>query len=329
MRSVLHPATVIAVVALIVALGGTSYAVTQLPANSVGTAQLQDEAVGPMKIKAGAITAGKIRNENVTSQKIRNGTIQKWDLGWSTWNALLGARGPAGPAGAAGPTGPAGASGPPGPVGPAGADGATGPVGPAGRDGATGPTGPVGPAGPAGPTGATGATGPEGPAGPLGNRAYASFYSTATQVLNTTGGNVNPAAVALTVRDSWSTGAGISTAHDAVCVTDAGVYNYQFSLQVTKSGSGTDYIDVWPQIGTADGGTFSNVAWSDTELALTANQRTVAAWNFFFQLTAGQCIRLMAYSSDATASIIALPAETGPPATPAVPPAIVTLRQVA
>ena len=320
MRSVLHPATVIAVVALIVALGGTSYAVTQLPANSVGNAQLQDDAVGPMKIKAGAITAGKIRNENITSEKIRNGTIQKWDLGWSTWNALLGARGPAGPAGAAGPAGPTGASGAPGPVGPAGADGADGIDG---ADGATGPAGPVGA------TGATGATGPQGPAGPLGNRAYASFYSTATQVLNTSGGNVNPAPVLLTVRDSWSSGAVISTAHDAICVTDAGVYNYQFSLQVTKSGSGTDYVDVWPQIGTADGGTFSNVAWSNTELALTANQRTVAAWNFFFQLTAGQCIRLMAYSSDATASIIALPAETGPPAIPAVPPAIVTLRQVA
>ena len=294
MRSLFHPATVIAVIALLVALGGTSYAVTQLPKASVGTEQLQDGAVGPMKIKAGAITAGKIRNENVTSQKIRNGTIQRWDIGWSTWNGLLGARGPQGVQGKIGPAGP---------------------VGPAGPTGATGPTG------------STGATGPPGPPGPLANRAFASFSSTVTQTLNNTGGNVNPAPIALTVSDAWNEGVVRSTADDAVCVTAAGVYNYQFSLQVTKSGSGTDYIDIWPQIGT-DGGAYANVAWSDTELALTANQRTVAAWNFFFGLAAGECVRLMVYSSDSTASVIALPAQAGPPATPAVPPAIVTLRQV-
>jgi hypothetical protein len=297
MRSLIHPATVIAVIALLVALGGTSYAVTQLPKESVGTEQLQDGAVGPMKIKAGAITAGKIRNENVTSQKIRNGTIQRWDIGWSTWNGLLGARGPQG------------------------AQGETGPVGPIGE------TGPQGPTGATGATGSTGATGPQGPAGPLANRAFASFSSTVTQTLNNTGGNVNPAPIALTVSDAWNEGVVRSTAGDAVCVTAAGVYNYQFSLQVTKSGAGNDYIDIWPQIGT-DGGAYANVPWSDTELALTANERTVAAWNFFFGLATGECVRLMAYSSDSTASVIALPAQTGPPATPAVPPAIVTVRQV-
>ena len=288
MSRLLHPATVIATLALLVALGGSSYAVSQLPPDSVGTEQLQNGAVGPMKIKAGAITAGKIRNENVTSAKIKNGTIQKWDIGWSTWNGLLGARGPQGP---------------------------------------VGDTGAQGPIGPAGPTGPTGATGPQGPAGPLANRAFASFSSTLTQTLNNAGGNTNPAPIALTVADPWNEGASLSAADDAVCVAAAGVYNYQFSLQVTKSGAGTDFIDVWPQIGT-DGGAYANVDWSDTELALTANQRTVAAWNFFFGLTAGQCVRLMIYSSDNTALVLALPAQSGPPATPAVPPAIVTLRQV-
>jgi|694.fasta_scaffold46902_6 hypothetical protein len=281
----------VSTLALVVALGGTSYAVSQLPPDSVGTEQLQNGAVGPLKIKAGAITAGKIRNETITSRKIRNGAIQKWDIGWSTWNDLLGARGPQG------------------------VQGKTGPQGPVGDTGVQGPIGPAGP------------TGPQGPAGPLANRAFASFSSTLTQTLNNTGGNSNPAPIALTVADPWNEGASLSAAGDAVCVAAAGVYNYQFSLQVTKSGSGTDFVDVWPQIGT-DGGAYANVDWSDTELALTANQRTVAAWNFFFGLTAGQCVRLMIYSSDGTALVLALPAQSGPPATPAVPPAIVTLRQV-
>lgn len=45
----------VAVVALIVALGGTSYAVTRLPANSVGTAQLKSNAVVASKVKDGSL----------------------------------------------------------------------------------------------------------------------------------------------------------------------------------------------------------------------------------------------------------------------------------
>jgi len=76
--------TVIALIALAVALGGTSYAATSLPRNSVGTLQLKSNAV--------------------TSTKVKNGSLLKRDF----------KRGQL-PAGAIGPTGPAGAPGPAGP----------------------------------------------------------------------------------------------------------------------------------------------------------------------------------------------------------------------
>jgi hypothetical protein len=44
------PASVISVIALFVALGGTTYAATSLPANSVGTQQIRNKAVTPAKI---------------------------------------------------------------------------------------------------------------------------------------------------------------------------------------------------------------------------------------------------------------------------------------
>jgi hypothetical protein len=40
----------VAYVALFVALGGTSYAATQLPANSVGAAQIRNHVIGPVKL---------------------------------------------------------------------------------------------------------------------------------------------------------------------------------------------------------------------------------------------------------------------------------------
>jgi hypothetical protein len=64
MRAVLHhrpsPAMVVACIALAVALGGTSYAATKLPAGSVGTKQLKKNAVTSPKVKNNAITGADV-----------------------------------------------------------------------------------------------------------------------------------------------------------------------------------------------------------------------------------------------------------------------------
>jgi hypothetical protein len=83
------PATVLAGIALLVALGGTSYAAIVLPANSVGTPQLKNSAV----------TSVKVKNRSLLAQDFAAGQIPA---------------GPAGPAGPQGPAGPAGATGPAG-----------------------------------------------------------------------------------------------------------------------------------------------------------------------------------------------------------------------
>ena len=80
---------VTATLALFVALGGTSYAVTQLPRNSVGTKQIKKSAVRSSDLKRGA----------VTSSDIRNGTIRSADIDADTRSSLKGDPGPAGPPG--------------------------------------------------------------------------------------------------------------------------------------------------------------------------------------------------------------------------------------
>jgi hypothetical protein len=135
-RRRLTPGMVVAVVALFVALGGTSFAAVKLlPPNSVGSAQ------------------------------VINGSLKKADLADSTITALKGNKGPAG---AQGPAGSAGSAGPAGATGAAGANGAAGATGPAGLAGATGAVGATGPKGATGVNGTNGSTGPAGATGPAG-----------------------------------------------------------------------------------------------------------------------------------------------------------------
>jgi hypothetical protein len=144
----------VGLLALFVALGGTSYAAAKLPRNSVGTAQIRSGAVTQRKL------APAVRAE-------------------LTPKTVLGSPGAQGPQGDPGPQGPQGDTGLPGPKGDTGAKGDTGPQGPKGDTGAKGDTGPQGPKGDTGPkgdkglVGPTGDTGPRGVPGPKGDRGPA------------------------------------------------------------------------------------------------------------------------------------------------------------
>jgi hypothetical protein len=60
------PALAVSFVALLVALGGTSFAAFSLSKNSVGTTQLKKNAVTTKKIKNGAVTRSKMNFSGVT-----------------------------------------------------------------------------------------------------------------------------------------------------------------------------------------------------------------------------------------------------------------------
>ena len=64
-------ANVTATMALIVALGGTSYAAIKLPANSVGSAQLKKQAVTNSKLRANAVTSGTVRNGSLRAKDFK------------------------------------------------------------------------------------------------------------------------------------------------------------------------------------------------------------------------------------------------------------------
>lgn len=67
---------VVSCIALFVALGGASYAATQLPRNSVGSAQLQNDSVGNFKLKPNAVGPKKIINGSVGASQVNSKQVQ-------------------------------------------------------------------------------------------------------------------------------------------------------------------------------------------------------------------------------------------------------------
>ena len=82
-----------ATIAVFIALGGTSYAVTQLPRNSVSSSQIRTNAVGSSEIRKSAVRSSEIKDRSVALR----------DISVDARNRLRGQNGPAGPQGPAGP----------------------------------------------------------------------------------------------------------------------------------------------------------------------------------------------------------------------------------
>ncbi|HEX8206859.1 MAG TPA: hypothetical protein VF587_12435 [Solirubrobacteraceae bacterium] len=111
----ISPATVLALLALVAALGGTSYAASKVTGKDVRNSSL---------------TGADIRNRSLTGADVKDGSLSASDFGPGQLpRATPGTEGPQGPAGPAGPPGPQGEPGEPGARGPKGETGGAGVAG--------------------------------------------------------------------------------------------------------------------------------------------------------------------------------------------------------
>lgn len=208
-------------------------------------------------------------------------------------------------------------------VGPTGPSGTQGPQGLPGPQGPAGSPGPIGATGPTGATGATGPTGPTGPAGGFG--AHGSFYDTSTLVL-ATAGQAYPVPLGTT---QFAQGVSIAGGSE-VTMAAAGKYNIAFSLQLLNSATARRTVTLWlSKNGTAQ----SNwLPWTSTDIYLgtTADtERSVAAWNFFVDASAGDRYILMIAANGTSVSVFAGSSEnTSPAGLPLIPSTILTVNQV-
>lgn len=182
--------------------------------------------------------------------------------------------------------------------------------------------------GPQGVQGATGATGVQGAKGDPGGFGYhGSFYDTSTVTLTQN----QMKAVPFHATDFSN---GITIENDGnssptkVRFQFAGKYNIAFSMQLTKTDSGTDITTIWLCLGSG-AGVCTNIPWTSTEVYLFGNDaRQVAAWNFFVNIASNDYIQLLISSGSSTGTqILSSPAQTSP-SRPKIPSTILTVNQI-
>jgi hypothetical protein len=75
-EDLLHPATILAAIALFIALGGVTYA-----AATIGTSDIQNSAVTTPKIARGAVTNSKLRTGQVSNSKLATHAVTNSKIG--------------------------------------------------------------------------------------------------------------------------------------------------------------------------------------------------------------------------------------------------------
>lgn len=142
---------------------------------------------------------------------------------------------------------------------------------------------------------------------------HGSYYDTTTQ----TAAVVNTAYAVTFNTTSIAYATYVGTPTSRIYVDVAGVYNFEFSLQLDKAAGSTGYIWIWPRVNGTD------VPASATRLAIQGTSaETVAAWNFLLDLNSGDYFELMWAVDDVN---IHITAEAATAFCPSIPSAILTV----
>ena len=138
---------------------------------------------------------------------------------------------------------------------------------------------------------------------------HASYFDTTTQT--------NPVANAVnlftynSVETEFQVTRGTPTSK--IYVNDTGIYNFQFSAQLDKTGGGKASIWIWPRINGV------NVPDSATKIVIQGStDEVVPAWNFLLVMKAGDYFELAWQSNDTDVIVLAEAAASNYPGIPSI-----------
>lgn len=139
--------------------------------------------------------------------------------------------------------------------------------------------------------------------------AHASYFDTTTQP-NPVADQVNLFTYNSVVTEFQVTR---GTPTSKIYIADTGVYNFQFSAQLDKTGGSASAVYIWPRINGV------NLPDSATKIVIDGpNNEIVAAWNFVLVIEANDYFELAWQSSDTNVVIPYVPASGNIPAIPSI-----------
>lgn len=151
---------------------------------------------------------------------------------------------------------------------------------------------------------------------------YGSFYDTTSQTGSTT------AATKITFNSTdINGGVYIGSPTSRIYVSEAGIYNLQFSVQLQNTDAAVSDVNLWVAINGTD------LAGSNGFVSIPAKHagidgHAIVGWNYYLNLAAGNYVELLWLPSAVTTTIQYYAAVVGPPAIPATYSVILTMCKV-
>jgi hypothetical protein len=151
---------------------------------------------------------------------------------------------------------------------------------------------------------------------------YGSFFDTTTQ----TGSTTTPTLITFDTIDQ-AKGIYRGTPTSRIYVSEAGTFNFQFSVQAKTSDANTQDINIWLRVNGVD------VVGSNGRVSIPAKHgaidgHIIAGWNFFLTMAAGDYLELVWLPTTVTTTLAYYAAVTGPPAIPATYSVVLTAIKV-
>jgi hypothetical protein len=138
---------------------------------------------------------------------------------------------------------------------------------------------------------------------------YGAFHDTTTQTAAATG-----TAYAVTFNSTnLSNDVSIGSPTSRIVVANAGIYNFQFSLQLDKASGAAGHTYIWARVNGVD------VPYSASEVAIQGTTaEAIPAWNFVLSMNATDYFQLMWSVDDTNIQLKAVAAAAPVPAIPSV-----------
>lgn len=153
---------------------------------------------------------------------------------------------------------------------------------------------------------------------------YGVFSDTATK---TPAAIYTPYAITFNTTD-FANGFSRGSPTSRIVASTSGLYNFQFSVQLSSGSSSAKKIWIWPRVNGTD------IPNSNSEVTVDANNAAmVVGWNWALSLNANDYFEIMYAVDDTNVQIVATAAQTGATGTatfarPAVPSIILTVTEV-